>query len=204
MSNGVDRRRIVTICGTSRPGNFTGMALAVVEDELTRAGLTFSRFDPVTQSLNFPGLPETQGALRLREDVMSSAAIVIATPEYHGGFSAMTKLVIENLGFPSALQGKPVALLGVAAGRIGAIKAVEQLRGVCAHVGALVLPRSLSVAGVRGAFDSSGKCTDPDTEKALRGVVDALLDFLKDYVCPKYTLEEMVRKAAPQPWTAEV
>jgi chromate reductase len=204
VSNGKDGRRVVTICGTSRPGNFTGMALAVVEDELARAGLTFTRFDPATQSLSFPGLLETEGARQLREDVTGAAAIVIATPEYHGGFSAMTKLIIENLGFPSALQGKPVALLGVAGGRIGAIKSLEHLRGVCAHVGALVLPRALSVAGVRSAFDKSGKCTDPETEKALRGLVDALLDFLKDYVCPKYTLEEIVRKDAQQPWTAEV
>ena len=61
----------------------------------------------------------------------------------------MTKLVIENLGFPSVLAGKPVALVGVAAGRIGAIKSLEQLRGVCSHVGALVLPGAVSVAGVR-------------------------------------------------------
>ena len=35
------------------------------------------------------------------------------------------KLVIENLGFPSVLAGKPVALLGMAAGAIGAIKSLE-------------------------------------------------------------------------------
>jgi NAD(P)H-dependent FMN reductase len=203
MLDAMPGRRIVTICGTSRPGNYTVMALSVVEDELGREGLGVTRFDPAANPLNFPGLPETEGARRLRQDVLAAAAIVVATPEYHGGFSAMTKLVIENLGFPSVLQGKPVALLGVAAGRIGAIKSVEQLRGICAHTGALVLPRSLSVAGVRGAFDKTGKCTDPDTESALRGLVHALLDFLKDYVCPKYTLEEIVRREG-KPWTAEV
>ncbi len=31
------------------------------------------------------------------------------------------KLVIENLGHPSVLSGKPVALLGVASGAIGAV-----------------------------------------------------------------------------------
>ena len=38
-------------------------------------------------------------------------SVVLATPEYHGSFSSVMKLVIENLGFPSALQGKPVALM---------------------------------------------------------------------------------------------
>lgn len=30
-----------------------------------------------------------------------------------GGYAAMTKLIIENLGFPSAVADRPVALLGV-------------------------------------------------------------------------------------------
>jgi NAD(P)H-dependent FMN reductase len=135
--------------------------------------------------------------------VQEASAIVIATPEYHGSFSAMTKLIIESLGFPSVLKDKPVALVGVAAGRIGAIKSLEQLRGVCAHVGAVVLPTAISIAGVRSAFDASGRCTDAAAEAALRGLADSLLRFMKDYVCPKYVLESMIREDGPT-WTAEV
>jgi FMN reductase len=47
------------------------------------------------------------------------------------------KLAIDNLGFPSMLSGKPISLLGVAAGVIGAIKSLEELRGICSHVGAV-------------------------------------------------------------------
>lgn len=51
----------------------------------------------------------------------------------------------------------------------GAIKAIEHLRGVLAHVGALVVPRSISVAGVRSAFDAAtGTVTDRNTEQALQ------------------------------------
>ena len=115
----------------------------------------------------------------------------------------MTKLIIENLGFPSVLADKPVALLGVAAGRIGAIKSLEQLRGVCSHVGAIVLPGAVSIGGVQGAFDSDGTCTDKGVEESLRRLAESLLDFMKEYVCPKYALEAMVRGDST-PWTAEV
>ncbi len=37
------------------------------------------------------------------------------------------------------MSGKPVALLGVAAGSIGAIKSLEHLRGVVSHIGGLAL-----------------------------------------------------------------
>ena len=97
------------------------------------------------------------------------------------------------------LAGKPVGLVGVAAGRIGAIKALEQLKSVCAHIGALVVPGAVSVAGVQQIFDEQGRCTNADVEAMLRGVAPALLTFLKDYICPKHILEDMVRSGA-QPW----
>ena len=119
---------IVSISGTSRPNNYTSMALAVVNDELIRRGHTPTVVDGRNLTLAFPGSAPTDDALALRETLTSASAVVLATPEYHGSFSAFTKLIIENLGFPSELRGKPVALVGVAAGRIGAIKSLEQLR----------------------------------------------------------------------------
>src|SRR5437764_4240327 len=115
-----------------------------------------------------------------RAEAFPIPLVILATPEYHGSFCAMTKLIIENLGFPSVLAGKPVALVGVAAGRIGAIKALEHLKSVCAHIGAIVVPGAVSVAGVQQVFDAQGRCTNADVEAMLRGVAPALLTFLKD------------------------
>lgn len=196
-------RKIVCISGTSRPDNFTSRALAVVTDELEERGVDLTVFDARDLSLNFPGQPETDDASALQTAIAEADGVVLATPEYHGGFAAMTKLILENLGFPSVLKAKPVALLGVAAGRIGAVKSLEQLRGICSHTGALVLPGSVSIAGVQSAFDGEGKCTDPGVEKSLRGVADALLEFIKEYVCPQQILEEMVR-GEERAWTANV
>ena len=195
--------KIVCISGTSRPDNYTSKALAVVTAELELRGHSPIVVDARDLTLAFPGQDPTPDGERLRAVVGDCGGVVLATPEYHGGFSAMTKLIIENLGFPSLLAGKPVALVGVAAGRIGAIKSLEQLRGVCAHVGALVVPGSVSVAGVRAAFDEDGNCLDEGTEAALRGAAGALVDFLKNYVCPRYVLESMAREDG-KPWTTAI
>jgi len=196
--------RIVSISGTSRPGNYTSMALAVVNDELEREDAAVDLFDARELSLGFPGRGGTGDAGRLRDAVRDAAAVVLATPEYHGGYAAMTKLIIENLGFPSALSGKPISLLGVAAGRIGAIKSLEQLRGVCSHVGGIVLPGSVSIARVRSAFDEDGACTDDAVEETLRSVAGTLLEFIEDYVRPKRVLEAMVRSEEGPPWVSTV
>jgi NAD(P)H-dependent FMN reductase len=197
------QKLIVGISGTNRPDNYTSRALQVTLDEIRKADrdARVEIVDGRQLQLAFPGAPPTADAQKLQALLREAAGVVMATPEYHGTFAAFTKLIIENLGHPSALRNKPVALLGVAAGRIGAIKSVEHLRSVLAHVGALVIPGSISVAGIQTAFDkNTGALTDANTEEALQGLARALVTFLKDYVCPRYVLESQVRdEAATRP-----
>jgi NAD(P)H-dependent FMN reductase len=196
---------IVTIAGSSQLASYTARALAVVNDELAKGPFEVVTFDGGALQLDFPGRPTTADGRRLRDAVREASGVVLATPEYHGSMSAMIKLCIENMGYPSALQGKPVGLLGVAAGRIGAIKSIEQLRSICGHVGALAVPNAISIANVRKAFDAEGRVTDPGTEDALRGLADALLSFMRNYVCPKFVMEAAVREGTlPDPWATTV
>lgn len=188
--------RITLVGGSVRPGNFTSKALKVVAEELSKQPeVEVEVIDPAGLDLPLPGREDRSGAGRaLQEKIKSATGIVLATPEYHGSYSSVIKLVIENLGFPSALSGKPVALLGVAAGVIGAIKALEHLRSVCSHVGGIVLPGPASIAGVKGTFDDQGNCTDPDVEKRLRRFGLNLLDYIRRNICPTVALEQMVRE----------
>ncbi len=190
--------RIVAILGTSRPGNFTSKALALVTDEIGRhADIALDLIEPGAMHLPLPGTePESADTKSLREIVSAATGVVFATPEYHGSYSSVTKLIIENLGFPSVLATKPVALVGVAAGQIGAVKALEHLRSVLSHIGAIVLPGPVSVAGVRGVFDDAGRCLDERTEARVRGVATNLIDYISRSICPRVALEQLVREEA--------
>jgi len=142
--------RIVVINGSVRPGNYTAMASALVVDELrkhTDPPVQVDVVNPAERHLPFPGTdPQPTATSALQKLVRDGTGVVLAMPEYHGGFSSVMKLVIENLVFPSVLAAKPLALLGVAAGTIVAIKSLEQLRSVCAHIGAIVLPLPISMS----------------------------------------------------------
>jgi NAD(P)H-dependent FMN reductase len=187
--------RIVTIGGSVRPGNYTAKALAVVNAALAaHEHVTVETVDPAALNLAMPGLAPTDDATALQAKVKAATGIVLATPEYHGSFSSVIKLVIENLGFPSVLAGKPIALLGVAAGGIGAIKSLESLRGVVSHVGAIPLPGPVSVAGVQRVFDEDGTCNDAATDKRLKGLASGLVHYIEGAICPKLCLEAMVRE----------
>ena len=186
---------IVTICGSVRADNYTSKALALVNDQLRQTPeVELSAIDLGALDLPFPGREaKDSSAEQFREAVKSATGVIFATPEYHGSFSSVTKLAIENLGFPSVLSGKPISLLGVAAGQIGAIKSLEHLRSVCSHVGAIVLPSLVSVAQVQELFDDEGHCLDAAVEKRIRRVATTLLDYIHGAVCPKIVLEAMVR-----------
>ena len=190
-----ERIRIVAAVGSVRPGNFTLKAMNLVLDEVGKdRDVATQLIDPAKLKMALPGTAQDNSTMEsLQKMVTEATGVILATPEYHGSYSSVIKLVIEHLGFPSVLSGKPVALLGVAAGSIGAIKALEHLRSVCSHVGAIVLPGPVSVAAVHKVFDDQGRCLDPGIEKRIRGVATNLVDYIRNTVCPRVALEQMVR-----------
>ena len=196
MSDTQANIRIAAIQGSVRPDNYTAKALNLVLDEFTNhPEVHVDLIDPTDLTLHLPGQgSDHSDAEKIQAIVQNATGIVLATPEYHGSYSSVMKLVIDNLGFPSSLSGKPIALLGVAAGRIGAIKALEHLRSVSSHVGGHTLPLPISIAGVQNIFDDKGNCTDEGSEKAIRSVATNLLDYIHNSICPRITLESMLRE----------
>ncbi|MFP6871272.1 MAG: NAD(P)H-dependent oxidoreductase [Nitrospinota bacterium] len=169
---------IVVISGSRRAENNTEKALRIALDELQgSASVEVVRVG----EWSFPLPGDTEGAddgERLRELALAADALLFATPEYHGSISSTLKLIIDNLGFPSTLEGKTIAILGVAMGP-SADNAVGHLRHILTHIGGSVLPREASVGNVHKVFDESGACLDPEVEASIRAVARGLLDCLK-------------------------
>ena len=188
--------KIVIILGSASANNLTEKAALIVEDEFEKDPyISVEIIRPEKYEINFPGLPgKANDAKELQRKVSEASGVILATPEYHGTFSGLLKLAIENLGYPSALAGKPVGLLGVASGAIGAVKSLEHLRSVCSHVGALVLPGPVSIANVDECFDEEGNCVDKSIEKRIRALAVRMLKFIRDHINPKIALEDLVRR----------
>ncbi len=170
---------ILVISGSRRAGNNTEKALRVALDELERGGEKIEVVR-VGEGWQFPLPGDTAGAddgERLREKVLAAKGLLIATPEYHGSISSTLKLIIDNLGFPSTLEGKTVAIMGVAMGP-SADNALAHLRHIVTHVGGSVLPVESSVGGVHKKFGEDGACLEPEVEASIRAVARGLIDHL--------------------------
>ncbi len=188
--------KLIAIQGSVREGAYTAKALAILAEVVAEMpGVNLEIIDPTNLDLALPGKGITPDALQIQSKVEAASAVILATPEYHGSYSSVMKLVIENMGFPSRLSRKPVALLGVAAGRIGAIKALEHLRSVASHVGAIVLPGPVSIANVQSVFDEAGMLQDEGVRKLIHKLASGLVEYINDTTCPDEAFEQFTRSA---------
>jgi NAD(P)H-dependent FMN reductase len=92
--------------------------------------------------------------------VLGADGLVVVTPEYNGGMPGILKLFIDMLPFPESFEHRPVCFVGVAAGRWGALRPVEQLQAVFGYRNAFVFPDRVFVPGAATALDPEGWPTD--------------------------------------------
>lgn len=188
--------KIAVIIGSKRQNSKTRVAVQVAINEFKKyKGIEVDLVDPINLEIPFPGEKSDSNDVQKVQKIIGEAdGVLIGTPEYNGTYSAILKLIIENLGYPSKLSGKPISVIGVASGDIGAIKSIESLRGVLAHVGGILLPGNASVPKVDQQFNEKGECINPKIEKRIQKVSNNLLDFIIERHCPEITLEEIVRE----------
>ena len=123
---------IVVISGTNRNNAVTrrvsGAILrryeaieGVSASLLDLAELPMTLFSPAAYSSK----PEAYAPFA--EAVLEADGLHLVTPEYNGGMPGALKLFIDHLPFPKSFERRPVCFTGVAAGRWGALRPVEQL-----------------------------------------------------------------------------
>jgi len=156
-----------------RPENYTDRALSVLCEELEAQGVATERVRPAEWALPLPGAAgaDETDAARLRALLRDADAVVFGTPLYNGSYSSVTKLIIDSLGYPSVLAGRPVALVGVAASPMGADRALAHLEEVCRHIRCRIIPGPVSIADVWNAFDGTA-VQRPGVREALRALAE--------------------------------
>lgn len=171
--------KLAAVCGSVRPKNYTGQVLNFAIDRLQKnSQVQVSVIDPAEKILLFPGHQGHSSADEIQRVVQESSGVILATPEYHGTFSSVMKLILENLGDPSALQGKPVLLIGVTSGNLGAVTAIEHLASVCLHLGAIVFSKFIYISRV-GEFFIEGQCRDAKMEKRIHATFQQFINFIQ-------------------------
>jgi NAD(P)H-dependent FMN reductase len=173
--------RIAGICGSIRKGSYTRLALALALRGAEEAGAQTELIDLRDYRVIFCDGKEDESlypkdVFRLREAVRRAQGIILATPEYHGGYSGVLKNALDLMGFEE-FEGKMLGLVGVSGGRLGAFGAMHSLRDVGRALHAWVIPEQASVPQAWQVFDEQGHCKDAETERRLTEVGRQVMRF---------------------------
>ncbi len=128
------------------------------------------------------GIPE--GGRHLKSLMASHDGLLIASPEYNSGLSAVLKNAIDwasrrdgdEPGLAS-YQGLVAAMVSASPGRLGGARGLMSLRQVLTSCGVLVIPKQFALGEAHKAFDDGGGLIEPGHAATLEGVIKALVEI---------------------------
>ncbi|NLE74888.1 MAG: NAD(P)H-dependent oxidoreductase [Actinobacteria bacterium] len=124
---------------------------------------------------------DTPEVRAFKEAIRRADALLLAIPEHNYSFSGTVKNAIDWASRPfvtSVLLEKPVAIMGASTGRMGTARAQHAIRPVLAATGCYVMIKpELYVSQAAKVCDEDGNVTDEATQKRVRRMVDALVEW---------------------------
>ena len=121
-------------------------------------------------------------AMQLRQLMIQSDAIIIASPEYNASIPAILKNLLDWTSrgekgnySPDAYKGKKFAIMSASPGKMGGARGLVHLRAVLEAIGGEVVSKQVSITEAHSAFNSKGQLIDPAKKEQLQEEVQQLL-----------------------------
>ena len=178
---------IVVISGSNREGNLSSKVAATLRRFVEAEGEEVFPIDlrEMPDGLYTPQAYRAKPAAfnRYQEAILATDGILTVVPEYNGSFPGVLKYFIDMLRFPESLVEKPAAFVGVAAGKWGGLRAVEQLELVFQYRNAHLFGRRVFLKGIHDLLDDAGEIGDPEIRARVERLAHEFVAFcgkLKD------------------------
>jgi chromate reductase, NAD(P)H dehydrogenase (quinone) len=177
--------RVAALCGSWRKGSFNQALLDAAIAAAPAHGLEIvqseiSGFPVYSQGYDAGEYPPD--VVAAKENVRSSACLLLVTPEYNHGVPGGLKNAVDWLSRPggdTTLRGLPMAVMGAATGYYGTIRAQLAWRQMWYWFKCPVFSDAeLTLAFAAKAFDENGKLIDPLYMQALDAYLEALAKWL--------------------------
>ena len=170
--------RIVGIGGSLRERSCSYMALEHMMMLLTRLGCSTEILDLRRTRLPFCAGDKHElwssypGVAHLRRAVSEAHALVIVTPEYHGGMSGVMKNALDLLD-PEHLEGKVVGAISVLGGPANS-NALNDVGRIMRWCHAWVIPQQIAVGRASTVF-VNGQIADAGLRKRFEHFAQSLV-----------------------------
>lgn len=171
--------RILGIAGSLRSASFN-RALLRAAIELAPSGVEITTFDGLGALPFYDGDVESAGepvpVHALRAAIAAADAVLLVTPEYNDGTSAVLKNAIDWVSRPPqrTIAGKPIGVMGASPTPSAARGGIESVKRALRRAGSDVLEEQVAIPSVAGVFDEDLRLTDDLVRAEVAGFVAAL------------------------------
>jgi NAD(P)H-dependent FMN reductase len=183
--------RVLVFAGSTRSDSVNRKLAKVAAVQLEKAGVSAT----LVELRNYP-MPIYEGdreaeegapaeVTAFQELMRSHDALVIASPEFNGSFSALLKNLVDWVSRPVAgegptalFRGKTAALLSASPGSGGGRRGLRHLRELLEMIGVTVIPQQLAVGRSADAFTDAGDLARPQDQQNLQLVLNELQSAL--------------------------
>ncbi|MBV8707292.1 MAG: NAD(P)H-dependent oxidoreductase [Acidobacteriaceae bacterium] len=186
-SNGRKYPQVLVFAGSTRNDSVNRKLAKVAARRLEATGVstTFVELRDYPMPL-YDGDLEAEGGTpaevtAFQELMRAHDALLIASPEFNGSFSALLKNLIDWVSRPVAgegptalFRGKIAALSSASPGRGGGRRGLRHLRELLEMIGVTVIASQLTVGDASNAFDENGELIREGDQQALQKILDEL------------------------------
>ena len=176
--------KIVALGGSLRPNSLSYHTLELALRKAEGPDISTQMIDLRLFQLPFcnggalyPNYPDVDS---LRLHIQSAQAIIVCSPEYHGGMSGVLKNALDLLD-ERHLAGKVVGLIAVAGG-VSSTNALNMMRIICRQLHCWVLPDQLVVPYSDSSFNEVGEFKDRILESRLEEMIAHLVHAVRRFV----------------------
>jgi len=173
---------ILGICGSLRQGSYNRAALrtavAVKPANMTVTVADISTIPLYNEDVRQEGFPPPVETLR--QQIKAADGLLIACPEYNYSMTGVLKNAIDWASRPpdQPFAGKPLAIIGAAAGMAGSARAQYDLRRSCVFLDVHVVNKPEVLIGqAQNKFDAQGNLTDDVARNLMRELMVNLANF---------------------------
>lgn len=179
-------KTVLAFAGSSREESFNNKLVLEAAEMARQAGAKVTVINLKDYSAPFydgdleikEGMPAK--AKELRQLMIRSNLILIASPEYNGSLSALLKNAIDwasrnekGEGSRDAFKGKKFALMSTSPGAGGGSRGLTHLRAIIENVGGTVIPEQVVIPNAFSAFDEQGHLKENKKKMELQQLVQS-------------------------------
>lgn len=165
---------ITLIAGTNRTDSYTLRVAEYYFDRLRALGAEVNLFSLKDFDVHY----RSEALIKVEAEwLVPSDKFVVIIPEYNGSFPGILKTMMDNTDIRKAWWGKKALLVGLASGRGGNARGLDDMTNILHYLKVNVHYNKIPLSRIHEEFDNNGKFISENSKNIIELQLQDFLTF---------------------------